>query len=254
MGSTRDSYKESEGVISHPKIFSLQNPFLQFQIGNSISRIVTSNSAGFGKSFRWRGALFHQWKKSLHCLNLSEQRMSPSQATLHLQKIVSKLFPLTFNDLYKRDTQVNYPSTTNSHPPIQFSITLQSICYHVSHYLNLCDLMAEEKSYKEAILEGQSKKGDPSMETSVDDDEAPSPQSQRKQQPDLSPNQLHPEENKKGDSDIPLDELPQVQQDIEDLSKSCLLGKILGDPLDMRTIISRTKADWKMVKGDVEYL
>ncbi|XP_048492969.1 uncharacterized protein LOC125493553 [Beta vulgaris subsp. vulgaris] len=50
-----------------------------------------------------------------------------------------------------------------------------------------------------------------------------------------------------------MDELPQVQQNIEELTKTCLFGKILGDPLDMRTIISKSKADWKMVRGDVEY-
>lgn len=51
-----------------------------------------------------------------------------------------------------------------------------------------------------------------------------------------------------------MDDLPQVQEDIEELTKTCLLAKVLGDPLDLRTIISRTKADWRMVRGDVEYL
>ena len=51
-----------------------------------------------------------------------------------------------------------------------------------------------------------------------------------------------------------LDDLPQVQKDISELSKSCLLAKMLSAPLDIRTIISRTKADWRVVKGDVDYL
>ena len=51
-----------------------------------------------------------------------------------------------------------------------------------------------------------------------------------------------------------LDELPQVQLDIEELSNTCQIFKMLGEPLDLCTIISRTKADWKMVRGDVEYL
>lgn len=38
------------------------------------------------------------------------------------------------------------------------------------------------------------------------------------------------------------------------LSNTCLFAKMVKDPLDLRTIISRTKADWKMVRGDVEYL
>lgn len=53
---------------------------------------------------------------------------------------------------------------------------------------------------------------------------------------------------------IILDNLPQVKRDIVELSKSCLLGKMMYVPLDLRTIIARTKADWKMVKGDVDYL
>ena len=51
-----------------------------------------------------------------------------------------------------------------------------------------------------------------------------------------------------------VDELSQVQRDIQELSKSCLIGKMLGEPLDVRTIISRTKAEWKFVKGDIEFL
>ena len=50
-----------------------------------------------------------------------------------------------------------------------------------------------------------------------------------------------------------LDVLPQVQKDISELSKSCLLAKMLSAPLDIRTIISRTKADWRVVKGDVDF-
>lgn len=51
-----------------------------------------------------------------------------------------------------------------------------------------------------------------------------------------------------------LNELPQVQKDIMELTKSCLIGKMLSTLLDSRTIISRTKGDWKFVKGEVEYL
>ena len=51
-----------------------------------------------------------------------------------------------------------------------------------------------------------------------------------------------------------VDELSQVQKNIEELSKSCLLGKMLGEPLDVLTFVSRTKAEWKFVKGDIEFL
>lgn len=51
-----------------------------------------------------------------------------------------------------------------------------------------------------------------------------------------------------------LDELPQVQKDIKDLSKFCVIGKILGKPIDLRTITSRTNAGWKFCKGDVRRL
>lgn len=51
-----------------------------------------------------------------------------------------------------------------------------------------------------------------------------------------------------------MDNLPQVQKDIDELSKSCLLGEMLSAPLDLRTIIARTKADWRVVKGEVNYL
>ena len=40
-----------------------------------------------------------------------------------------------------------------------------------------------------------------------------------------------------------LDDLHQVQLDIVDLSQSCLVAKMLGEPVDLRTIISRTRAD-----------
>lgn len=53
---------------------------------------------------------------------------------------------------------------------------------------------------------------------------------------------------------IILDDSPQLQQDIVDLSQSCLVGNMLGEPVDMRTIISRTREDWNFCKGDVEYL
>ncbi|XP_048502750.1 uncharacterized protein LOC125498562 [Beta vulgaris subsp. vulgaris] len=53
---------------------------------------------------------------------------------------------------------------------------------------------------------------------------------------------------------VVLDELPQVKQDIVELTKSCLIGKMLSSVVDTRTIISRTKADWKFIKGEVEYL
>ena len=42
---------------------------------------------------------------------------------------------------------------------------------------------------------------------------------------------------------IVLDDLPQVKQDIAELSKSCLFAKMLSAPLDIRTIRARTKAD-----------
>lgn len=53
---------------------------------------------------------------------------------------------------------------------------------------------------------------------------------------------------------IVLDELPQVQIYIDDLSKHCLVGKMLSELVDLRTIIAKTKTTWKFYKGDVEYL
>ena len=44
-----------------------------------------------------------------------------------------------------------------------------------------------------------------------------------------------------------VDELSQLQRDIQELSKSWLIGKMSGEPLDVHTIISRTKAEWKFV-------
>lgn len=52
---------------------------------------------------------------------------------------------------------------------------------------------------------------------------------------------------------IVLDDLPQVK-DIEDITKTCCVGKMLGESIDIRTIIARTKEYWKFCKGDVEYL
>lgn len=49
-----------------------------------------------------------------------------------------------------------------------------------------------------------------------------------------------------------LDSLPQ--KDIFELSRSCLLGKMIYASLDLRTIIVRTKVHWKIIKGDVDYL
>lgn len=40
-----------------------------------------------------------------------------------------------------------------------------------------------------------------------------------------------------------LDNLPHVQLDIAELSKSFLIGKMLSAPVDLRTIIARSKAD-----------
>ena len=53
---------------------------------------------------------------------------------------------------------------------------------------------------------------------------------------------------------IVLDSMPQVQKDIIELSKSCLFGKMSFAPLDLHTIIARTKADWNIVKGEVNYM
>ena len=53
---------------------------------------------------------------------------------------------------------------------------------------------------------------------------------------------------------VVLDSLPQVQKDMEELSKTCLFGKILSAPLDLRTIIARSKADWKIIKGEVNFM
>lgn len=45
-----------------------------------------------------------------------------------------------------------------------------------------------------------------------------------------------------------------MKKDIEDLTKTCLVGKMLRESFDIRTIIARTKADWKSHMRDVEYL
>lgn len=42
---------------------------------------------------------------------------------------------------------------------------------------------------------------------------------------------------------VNVDDFPQVKKDVEDLSKSCLIGKMLGSPIDLRTIITRTKVE-----------
>lgn len=42
-----------------------------------------------------------------------------------------------------------------------------------------------------------------------------------------------------------LDDLDQVKNDIAELTRSCLVGKVLGAPIEFRTIMSKTKADWK---------
>lgn len=44
--------------------------------------------------------------------------------------------------------------------------------------------------------------------------------------------------------------MPQVK-DVEELSKSCLIGKMLGKPIDLRTIITRTEVEWKFCKGEI---
>jgi len=41
---------------------------------------------------------------------------------------------------------------------------------------------------------------------------------------------------------------------MEDLISLCLLGKIWGEAVPLSLIISKTKLDWKHVKGLVEYI
>lgn len=54
---------------------------------------------------------------------------------------------------------------------------------------------------------------------------------------------------------IVVKDLPQVQGDINMLTNSCLLGKILGEPLDFKVIIAKTRSDWKnLIKWEVEYI
>ena len=51
-----------------------------------------------------------------------------------------------------------------------------------------------------------------------------------------------------------LDNLRQVQNDIIERSNSFLFGKMLSAPLDLGTITARTKADWKIITCEVDYL
>lgn len=54
---------------------------------------------------------------------------------------------------------------------------------------------------------------------------------------------------------IVVKDLPQVQGDINMLTNSCLLGKILGELLDFKVIIAKTRSDWKnLIKWEVEYI
>jgi len=41
---------------------------------------------------------------------------------------------------------------------------------------------------------------------------------------------------------------------MEKLMVCCLLGKIWGEPLPLPPTIHKTKADWKFLKGQVEYV
>lgn len=52
-----------------------------------------------------------------------------------------------------------------------------------------------------------------------------------------------------------MEDLSQVKGDIQLLSESCLLANGLGQPLDFKIIMSKTKNDWKhSLKGDAENL
>ena len=55
----------------------------------------------------------------------------------------------------------------------------------------------------------------------------------------------------------PSDPLPQATEStppLDDLLALCLLAKIWGEPIPLPLIISKTKLDWKYVKGMVEYI
>lgn len=50
-----------------------------------------------------------------------------------------------------------------------------------------------------------------------------------------------------------LHELSQIQKDIDEIFKYCLVGKMLGAPLNTRTI-AKTMANQKSLKRDVDYI
>lgn len=51
-----------------------------------------------------------------------------------------------------------------------------------------------------------------------------------------------------------LNDLPQINLDIEEFSRTCLFAKMLPAPLNVRTIKAHTKVNWKFLKGEVDYL
>jgi len=52
----------------------------------------------------------------------------------------------------------------------------------------------------------------------------------------------------------PLPESSKISRTMEDLMAFCLLAKLWGKSLTIPLIISKTKLDWKHVKGPVEYI
>ena len=53
---------------------------------------------------------------------------------------------------------------------------------------------------------------------------------------------------------VPLPDLPDTPSNMDDLKTLCLLAKLWGESIPLPLIISKTKLDWKHVKGPVEYI
>nr|CCA65994.1 hypothetical protein [Beta vulgaris subsp. vulgaris] len=213
-----------------------------FQRRNSAKRGVFSDVMSFADCPR-------NGTKFVSPLNAMELHLSIS----HFKQI-SPYYP-SIKLLYKRGGKVSYYNTPKSH----FSFYSGKFITIILSTSSFKFIMSTPHSFKDMLVGNHNHNSENSETplvvgqsdstkkyTSVVESKNPLNESP------LPPNNLH---------DPPvfpetcvLDDLPQVKKDICELSKSCLFGKMLSAPLDIRTIISRTKADWRVVKGDVDYL
>ena len=156
----------------------------------------------------------------------------------YLSKEVS-LFCFQVHYPYKRDTQVMF-----SHiPNFFYSLFRNCLLILKVSVILLSFMMGSNSNFKDALLT----KPNPNVELSASGSPLGNPPIDLTLQKDPPHPPTFPEA-------VVLDSLPQVQKDIVELSKSCLFGKMLSAPLDLRTIIASTKADWKIIKGEVDYM